>query len=88
MKLKIQFVEGFYTTIWKQPIEIETEDYPTLQGLSEEDALNLISKDPHRLPASPGSDAEDWSIYDELAGQENEFVKEKGYVTSIEIWTK
>lgn len=88
MKLKIQFVEGFHTTIWKQPIEIETDDYPELKGLDEDEALKYISNKSNKLPGVPGTDADEWSLYDELAGQENELVKEKCYETSIELWIK
>ena len=88
MKLKIQMVEGSYTTIWKEPIEIETEDYLQLQGKSEEEVMDILNSESHKLPASPEGDSEDWSLYDELMGQETEVRKEKNNETSIEIWTK
>lgn len=88
MKLKIQMVEGSYTTIWKNPIEIETEDYPQLHDMSEKEVLDYLDQNSHNLPASPGGDAEDWSLYDELMGQEIELSKEKSNENSIEIWTQ
>lgn len=88
MKLKIQMVEGSYTTIWKEPIEIETEDYPQLQGKSEQEVMEILNSESHNLPALPGGDSEDWSLYDDLMGQETEVRKEKNNETSIEIWTK
>lgn len=88
MKLKIQMVEGFHTTIWKQPIEIETADYPELHDKSEKEVLEYLDRNSHNLPASPGGDSEEWSLYDELMGQETELKKEKSNENSIEIWSE
>ena len=88
MELKIQIVEGFHTTIWKKPISIETDDYPELKGMTKIEIIEYINKNSHHLPAIAGDDAQNWSIYDELMGQDKELEKEKNYENSIDIWTK
>ena len=86
MKLKIQMSEGFHTTIWKQPIEIETDDYPQLKDMSSTEVLEFLNQKASNLPATPGSDPEEWSLYDELIGQESEVVKEKQFETEVHLW--
>lgn len=88
MKLKIQIVEGFWTTIWKEPIEIETDDYPQLEGMSQDQVMQYLNKNSHHLPASPGGDADDWSLYDELMDQEKELEKEKNNEIDIKLWSE
>ena len=86
MKIKIQILEGFYTTVWKRPIDINTEDYPQLEGMTKEQAIEYISKNPHNLQLhQEGLDME-WSLFDELMDQDTELQKEKNYETSIVEW--
>lgn len=88
MELKIQIVEGFHTTIWKKPISIETDDYPELKGMTQDQVIEYINKNSNRLPAIPNDDPDNWSLYDELMGQDKELEKEKNNETCIDIWTK
>lgn len=88
MKLKIQLVEGFWTTIWKEPIEIETDDYPQLEGMSQDEAIEYINSNSGRLPAIPGDDADNWSLYDELMNQDKELEKEKNNEIDIKLWSE
>ena len=44
MKLKIQLSEGFHTWILKDSIEIDTDNYPELQGMDENEVLEYIKK--------------------------------------------
>ena len=44
MKIKVQLVEGFWTTNWREPIEIETDDYEELKGLSEDEAYKYVEE--------------------------------------------
>ena len=44
MKLKIQLSEGFHTWILKDSIEIDTDNYPELQGMDEDEVLEYIKK--------------------------------------------
>ena len=78
--------EGFHTTIWKQPIEIETDDYLQLKYMSSTEVLEFLNQKASNLPATPGSDPEEWSLYDELIGQESEVVKEKQFETEVHLW--
>lgn len=90
MKIKVQMVEGFHTTIWKEPIEINTDEYPELEGMSEDEALEYIQKNAIKMKGDPKQegDADDWSIWDEVNSQDVEFSKEKNFESSIELWTE
>lgn len=88
MKIKIQLVEGFDTTTWRNPIVIESDDYPQLEGMTQEQILEYLNKNSDALPAVAGDDADNWSLYDELINQEKELEKEKNYESSIVLWSK
>lgn len=88
MKLKIQIVEGFDVTIWKKPIEIDTDDYPQLEGMSQEEVMEYLNKNSDSLPASAGGDVDDWSLYDDLMDQDKELEKEKNNEIHINLWSK
>lgn len=86
MKIKVQMVEGFHTTVWKEPIEIETEDYPELIGMSEDEALAYIQENAQEMKGDPRQEdsADDWSIWDEANATDVEYTKEKNYDAGIE----
>lgn len=88
MKLKIQLVEGFWTTIWKEPIEIETDDYPQLEGMNQEEVMEYLNKNSGHIPVPPNEDADDWSLYDELINQDTELQKEKNNEIEIKLWSE
>ena len=90
MKIKVQIVEGFHTTIWKEPIEINTDEYPELEGMSEDGALTYIQKNAHNMKGDPKQedDATGWSLWDEAMATDAEYTKEKNYETTIELWTE
>lgn len=81
-------LEGFYTSVWKKPIIIETEDYPQLENMSECDVLEYLNKNSHNLPAISGGDPDDWSLYDEMMNQDIELQKEKNNEISVELWSE
>ena len=78
--------EGYHTTNWKEPIEIETDDYPELRDMSQTEAVEFLNLHALKLPATPGSDPEDWSLYDSMMEQELEMTKEKQYETAVHVW--
>lgn len=88
MKLKIQLVEGFFTTIWKEPIEIETDDFPELKDKSQDEVIEYLNRHSGHLPAIPGDDADNWSLYDELINQDTELKKEKNNEIDIKLWSE
>lgn len=85
MKIKVQLVEGFWTTNWREPIEIETDDYEELKGLSEDEAYKYVEENSHRLAADP-KETEDsgFTIHDWATEQDVEYSKEKNYDCSVE----
>lgn len=84
MKLKIQILEGFHTTIWKEPIEIETDNYPEFSGKSATEVLELLKGKSYDIPFYDGDNtSEDWTVYDELMSQDDEYRKEKNNETDI-----
>jgi hypothetical protein len=87
MKIKIQILEGFYTTIWKEPIEIETEDYPELKDMTKEQAIEYIRDNSDDIQLRQEGLEMEWSLYDELMDQDTELEREKNYETNIVEWT-
>lgn len=90
MKIKVQMVEGYHVTNWYEPIEINTDDYPELADLSEDEALKYIQENAHNMKGDPKQedDASGWSIWDEAISKDVETSKEKNFDSSIELWTK
>lgn len=86
MKLKIYVEETFTTTATREHIEIDTDNYPELEGMTEDEISDYI--DEHVWDMKPtedgiysslGEELSDQSIYDEhIGGEETEF-----YVESI-----
>ena len=83
MKLKIQISEGFHTTIWKRPIEIDTDIYPELKHLSKEEAIEYIQNNSsHMQLQQEGLDME-WNLFEEMMDQDVEITKEKSFETQV-----
>ena len=86
MKLKLYVEETFTTTANREHIEIDTDNYPELEGMTEDEISDYI--DEHVWDMKPTEDViysslceelSDQSIYDEhIGGEETEF-----YVESI-----
>jgi len=84
MKLKIQILEGFHTTIWRKPIEIDTDNYPELSGKTEKEVVEYLNRKSSYTPFYDGDDtSEDWTLFDELINQDKDASKEKNYETDI-----
>lgn len=85
MKIKLQAVEGYHTTVWYEPVEIETDDYPQLEGMSKEEATEYLKKHAQELEFFyEGKGDSEWTVYEELLNQDVEYTKEKNFDTSIE----
>ena len=84
MKLKIQLSEGYHTWILKKSIEIDTENYPELQGMEKEQVLEYLKENSDNMDFNDGEKTYDgWSLHDELVDQEPFFNKEKNHATDI-----
>lgn len=83
MKTKIQFTESYFVSITKKSIEIDTDDYPELEGLQGDDLLeylkengeNIIYKDPNSEYTN--------TLFDVLVNQEEICSREKNNDFSI-----
>jgi hypothetical protein len=85
MKIKLQFVEGFHMTVWKEPVEIETDNYPELEGMSKEEAIDYIRENCDEMANTDGTtDPGSYSLYEELMEQDVDMEKEKNYDWDIE----
>ena len=65
--IKVFYTEGYNTWIVKEPVEINTEDYPELEGMSEEEAKDYIKWNACDM-YKEGEDS--YSLWDELLDQE------------------
>ena len=84
MKLKIYVEETFTTIATREHIEIDTDNYPELEGMTEDEISDYI--DEHVWDMKPtedgiysslGEELSDQSIYDEhIGGEETEFYVE------------
>jgi hypothetical protein len=74
MEIKIFTTESFTTFVIRGPITIKTEDYPELEGMSEEDAKEYIRLNADDLSPSDGSDVY-YSLSDEL--QQSDILRDK-----------
>ena len=75
MKLKIQLSEGFHTWILKNSIEIDTDNYPELQGMDENEVLEYIKKNNEQIKYKGGESSEDWTLFDDMFEQDDVYTK-------------
>ena len=70
MDITIQATESFYTYIVRDELTINTEDYPQLAGMSEEEAKEYIKWNSSDM-FKEGEDTDNYySLWDELLDQE------------------
>ena len=70
MDITIQATESFYTYIVRDELTINTEDYPQLAGMSEEEAKDYIKWNASDM-FKEGEDTDNYySLWDELLDQE------------------
>lgn len=86
MKITIQGTESFYTYIVRDEVTINTEDYPQLAGMSEEEAKDYIKCNSTDI-FKEGEDTDNYySLWDELMDQE--IVKNKITGDETEVLTE
>ena len=86
MKLKLYVEETFTTTATRERIEIDTDNYPELEGMTEDEISDYIDENVWDMKptedgiySSLGEELSDQAIYDEhIGGEETTF-----YVESI-----
>jgi len=86
MKLKLYVEDIFTTTVTRESIEIDTDNYPELEGMDEDQISDYV--DEHiwdmkptddEIYSSLGEELSDQSVYDEhIGGEETTF-----YVESV-----
>ena len=82
MKFNIYSTETFTTDVYRMPIEIDSKDYPELDGLTEDEIKDWIYENAWEMKSSNeeiySSLAEELSDqdinYDNISGETNEFV--------------
>lgn len=79
--IKVFYTEGYNTWIVKEPVEINTDDYSELQGLSKEEIEAYLTKNAESMKSSEGDDANTYSLYDECFDQEE--IRNKEYNNEI-----
>lgn len=70
MDITIQATESFYTYIVRDELTINTDDYPQLKGMSDEEAKDYIKWNASDM-FKEGEDTDNYySLWDELLDQE------------------
>ena len=83
MKIKIYAEESYTTTITREAMEIDTDNYPELEGMTEDEVSEYIDnnawdmKATDELYSSLGEECVDQSLkYDNIGGEETIFYVE------------
>lgn len=84
-KIKIFYTEGYDIWIVKEPIEIDTDDYPELKGLDKEEIEKYLNKHADEMKSSEGESPDEWSLYDEAQSQDDRRVKEYNHETNFQV---
>lgn len=84
-KIKVFYTEGWSTWIVKDSVEIDTDNYPVLQGMSKEEIAKYISLHAEEMRSSEGDDPDSYSLYDECQNQHDIRHKETGNEVAFQI---
>ena len=84
-KIKVFYTEGYSTWVVKEPIEIDTDDYPELNGLSKEEIEKYLTQNADSMKSSEGDEPNSYSLYDECYEQDDIRNKETGNEVSFQI---
>jgi hypothetical protein len=83
MEITLRMTESFTTFISRESITINTDDYPELQGMTEEEAKEYISSNAYEMAAPSDCDWAD-NLSDALEQQDT--IKEKITDNEFEIY--
>jgi hypothetical protein len=84
-KIKVFYTEGYSVWIVKEPVIIDTDDYPELEGLSNEEIEKYLTKNADTMKSSEGDEPNSYSLYDECYEQDEIRNKETGNEVSFQI---
>lgn len=83
-KFELTLVEYQRTMVVRNPIEIEVDNYPELEGKTEQEMIDYIKENFWDMEPTPNG--EDWgaeNLHDELT--EEEIIREKDLGTETEL---
>jgi len=84
MQIEIRISEYSNRMLVHEKLQINTDEYPELEGMDEEEAIKYINENAHKMKATGSEDpASFWSLHDELL--EGDIVRDKEYSYSTEI---
>jgi len=83
--IKVFYTEGYNTWIVKEPVEINIDDYPELEGMSKEEIEKYLTENADKMKSSEGDDADSYSLYDECFDQDERRTKEYNNEVSFQI---
>lgn len=81
MKLNVYLTESYTVSVRKKEIEIDTDDYPELFGLSKDDVIEKIQLETEDLYADDDVD----SLYSKLFNQEISNQTEDDFTFEINV---
>lgn len=84
-KIKVFYTEGYNTWIVKEPVEIDTDNYPELNGLSKDEIEEYLTKNADKMKSTEGDEPSSYSLWDECQEQEDRRVKEYNNEVSFQI---
>ena len=84
-KIKVFYTEGYSMWIVKKPIEIDTDDYPELKGLSNDEIEKYLTDNATEMKSTSGDEPDSYSLYDECYEQEDIRNKETNNEVSFQI---
>ncbi len=84
-KIKVFYTEGYSVWVVKEPVIIDTADYPELEGLSKEEIEKYLTKNADTMKSSEGDEPNSYSLYDECYEQDDIRNKETGNEVSFQI---
>ena len=83
MEITLRMIETYSTFISRESLTINTDDYPELQGMTEEEAKDYISSNAYEMAAPSNCDWAD-NLSDALEQQDT--IKEKITDNEFEIY--
>ena len=84
MQIEISISEYSNHMLVHEKIQINTDEYPELEGMGEEEAMKYINENAHNMKATGSEEpASFWSLHDELL--ERDIIRDKEYSYSTEI---
>lgn len=81
---KVSAMESYCTIIYKEEITINVDDYPQLQGMTDEEILEFVQFNASDI-YKEGDEENGYSLWDELLDQDTESERIKGEEVDVII---